>query len=171
MYYIYHIPGIKIGCTTKHPEERAKQQGYIDYEILEEHFDIYVASDRELELQKKYNYPVDDTPFYKTYQLTLSGKTSKGGKTSGNKLKELGIGAMSFKVRSEAGKIGGKISANITMASGRWDQYQTKEYKSLAGKKGGKVSMSIEKTCPYCNRCIKGPSYYVHEKVCKLKIK
>lgn len=53
-YYIYHIPGVKIGCTVE-PERRVKRnQQYDYYEILEEHTCIDTASKRELELQKEY---------------------------------------------------------------------------------------------------------------------
>ena len=66
MYYIYHIPGKKIGCT-KNPNNRTRQQGAKNYEILETHTDIHIASQREIELQKqlahfvlkKMNYDLD----------------------------------------------------------------------------------------------------------------
>ena len=62
-YYIYHIPGVKIGCTNQ-IEQRIKDQGFNDYELLETHTDIYKASDREQELQKEYGYTVDRAPYY-----------------------------------------------------------------------------------------------------------
>jgi len=75
MYYIYHIPDYvwkngrigKIGASTQ-PEIRVKKQGYTDYEILEEHSCIYKVSDRELELQKQYGYPIDSIPYYQSRQ-------------------------------------------------------------------------------------------------------
>jgi len=54
MYYIYHIPNVKIG-VSKHPKRRVREQGYSEYEILETHTDIDLVSKRETELQKKYN--------------------------------------------------------------------------------------------------------------------
>lgn len=66
MYYIYHIKGVKIGCS-KNPKRRVAAQGYKDYEILEVHNDIDVADKREIELQKQYNYPNDKS----TYKETL----------------------------------------------------------------------------------------------------
>jgi hypothetical protein len=39
MYYIYHIPGIKIGCSEE-PAIRVDKQEYTSYTILEEHTDI-----------------------------------------------------------------------------------------------------------------------------------
>ena len=67
MYYIYHIPGVKIGCS-KEPEKRIADQGYTDYEILEQHEDIFVASDREIELQKEHGYRVDRNPYWQSLQ-------------------------------------------------------------------------------------------------------
>ena len=55
MYYIYHIKGIKIGCS-KRPKQRVKEQGYSEYELLEQHSDIELASKREIELQNEYGY-------------------------------------------------------------------------------------------------------------------
>ena len=76
MYYIYHIKGVKIGVSTE-PQIRVKNQGYIDFEILEEHTDINLVSNRETELQKEYGYRVDRVPYKisskqtKPYTLTL----------------------------------------------------------------------------------------------------
>ena len=58
MYYIYHIPGVKIGCSTE-PKARVEKQGYSNFDILETHSDIDIASERELELQKQYGYKTD----------------------------------------------------------------------------------------------------------------
>jgi hypothetical protein len=80
MYYIYHIPGIKIGCSND-ANRRVKEQGYNNFEILEEHMDIYVASDREIELQKQYGYRVDTIPYHHSYKMQKLG-CSIGGKIS-----------------------------------------------------------------------------------------
>jgi hypothetical protein len=63
MYYIYHVPGIKIGCT-ENPDSRPKNQGYFEYQLLEAYENIYEASDREIYLQKLMGYPVDAVPYY-----------------------------------------------------------------------------------------------------------
>ena len=89
VYYIYHIPTFihkngrigKIGCTEEvDAKVRVNKQGYTDYEILETHTDIMVASDREIQLQKEYGYPVDTIPYYKSADKR---KNSKGGKIQG----------------------------------------------------------------------------------------
>jgi NTP pyrophosphatase (non-canonical NTP hydrolase) len=62
-YYLYHIPGKKIG-VTKFPVSRIEhQQGYgpDEYVILEESEDIDYISKREIELQKSHGYRVDET--------------------------------------------------------------------------------------------------------------
>ena len=62
-YYLYHIPGKKIG-VTKFPVSRIEhQQGYgpDEYVILEESEDIDYISKREIELQKSHRYRVDET--------------------------------------------------------------------------------------------------------------
>ena len=58
MYYIYHIPGIKIGCTQHYPQ-RCIDQGFEDYELLESYDDGWLAGDVELKLQKEYGYTID----------------------------------------------------------------------------------------------------------------
>lgn len=67
MYTIYHIQGVKIGCSTR-PQERVQEQGYVNFEVLEEHEDIYVASEREQELQRQYGYRVDTSPYWSSVQ-------------------------------------------------------------------------------------------------------
>jgi len=61
MYYIYHIPGKKIGVTCDLNNRVTKQQGYeaSEYEVLEQSDDIDWISRMEIELQKSYGYKVD----------------------------------------------------------------------------------------------------------------
>lgn len=84
MYYIYHIPGVKIGCT-KNPKNRIKQQTKGLYEILETHKDINVASIRELELQKQYGYVIDNCDYIKSVKGFTIDKVKKAGKASASK--------------------------------------------------------------------------------------
>jgi hypothetical protein len=81
-YYIYHIPGVKIGCT-KQLKKRIRNQRYTEYEILETHTDIYIASDRERELQKEYGYKMDTSYYWETLiaQKHISNEARvRGGK-------------------------------------------------------------------------------------------
>ena len=61
MYYIYHIPGKKIGVTRNLNNRVTLMQGYKEgeYEVLEQSDDVNYISDREIELQKSYGYKVD----------------------------------------------------------------------------------------------------------------
>ena len=61
-YAIYHIPGKKIGVTNNVKYRVEEQQGYNEgeYEILAMSDDIDYVSHKELELQKKYGYKIDE---------------------------------------------------------------------------------------------------------------
>ena len=61
-YYLYHIPGKKVGVTTNLEERVHKQQGYLpgEYEIIETSDDIEFISIGERIMQKCYGYKVDD---------------------------------------------------------------------------------------------------------------
>jgi len=69
MYYIYHIPGKKIGVTCDLNKRVTEQQGYEphEYEILHTYNEdeIEEVSLHEAYLQKKYGYPVDIVPYNK----------------------------------------------------------------------------------------------------------
>ena len=66
-YYIYHIPGKKIGVTRDLNKRVTEQQGYEphEYEILEETEDIDEASYIERMLQEEFGYRVDEVPYNK----------------------------------------------------------------------------------------------------------
>ena len=61
MYYLYHIPGKKIGVTRDLNNRVTLIQGYKpnEYEVLDQSDDIDYISDKEIELQKSYGYKVD----------------------------------------------------------------------------------------------------------------
>ena len=66
-YYIYHIPGKKIGVTTNLKSRVEDQQGYGpgEYEILARRYDISEAAKYEALYQRMYGYPVDIVPYDK----------------------------------------------------------------------------------------------------------
>ena len=66
-YYLYHIPGKKIGVTTNLEQRVHKQQGYHpgEYEIIETSKDIDFISEGELIMQKWYGYKIDEVPYNK----------------------------------------------------------------------------------------------------------
>ena len=61
MYYLYHIPGKKIGVTRNLNTRVTLTQGYSpdEYEVLDQSDDIDYISEKEIELQKSYGYRVD----------------------------------------------------------------------------------------------------------------
>ena len=61
MYYLYHIPGVKIGVTTNLEERVERQQGYDkgEYEVIMSTEDIDLISKKEISLQKALGYRVD----------------------------------------------------------------------------------------------------------------
>ena len=61
MYYLYHIPGKKIGVTTNLEERVEHQQGYNsgEYEVIMSTEDIDLISKKEISLQKALGYRVD----------------------------------------------------------------------------------------------------------------
>jgi len=64
-YYIYHIPGKKIGVTRDLKHRVEEQQGYNEdeYEILVMSDDIDYVSHKELDLQREHGYRVDEVPY------------------------------------------------------------------------------------------------------------
>ena len=60
-YYLYHIPGKKIGVTRNLEERVHKQQGYNEdeYQILAESKDITEISNLEIQMQKAFGYKLD----------------------------------------------------------------------------------------------------------------
>lgn len=66
-YFIYEVVGVKVGCTCD-LENRLKAYGDKIIKILEVHWDIELASERERDLQSKLGYRVDPTFYWKSYQ-------------------------------------------------------------------------------------------------------
>ena len=64
-YYIYHIPGKKIGVTRDLKHRVEDQQGYgpDEYDIIMKSDNIEYVSEQEIYLQKMYGYRVDETPY------------------------------------------------------------------------------------------------------------
>jgi len=76
-YYLYHIPGKKIGVTRNLNSRVTEQQGYSpdEYEVLDQSNDIDYISSRELELQKSYGYRVDRQKYKDLYINKIKSNT------------------------------------------------------------------------------------------------
>ena len=77
-YKIYHIPGVKIGCTTSIQRRIIEAQGYKpgEYEILFETDNVAEASRVEQELQKDLGYKVDRKPYKDLFKKTMNKHSS-----------------------------------------------------------------------------------------------
>ena len=64
-YYLYHIPGKKIGVTRDLKKRVEEQQGYgpDEYYVIYEDEDIDNISRLEIQLQKQFGYRDDETPY------------------------------------------------------------------------------------------------------------
>jgi NTP pyrophosphatase (non-canonical NTP hydrolase) len=73
MYYLYHIPGKKIGVTCDLNNRVTLVQGYKEgeYEVLEQSEDIDYISDREIELQQSYGYKKDRTLYKNLFKPNM----------------------------------------------------------------------------------------------------
>ena len=71
MYYLYHIPGKKIGVTCNLNKRVTLTQGYNpdEYEVLDQSDDIDYISEKEIELQKSYGYKVDRKKYNELVKL------------------------------------------------------------------------------------------------------
>ena len=116
-YYIYHIPGIKIGCTTD-LAKRMKDQGFTNWEILwQEEGDYefgWIAGEKEIELQKQYGYKVDKS----NYQISRQNRAIWNNDTR-NKI------WLNIKHQSNAGKSSKGISRGLGRKVENTENYRT----------------------------------------------
>ncbi len=82
-YYLYHIPGKKIGVTCNLNNRVTLQQGYLpdEYEVLEVSEDVDYISEKEIQLQKEYGYRVDRQP-YKNLKSKINMKINATEQTT-----------------------------------------------------------------------------------------
>ena len=83
-YKIYHIPGVKIGCTTNIKKRVEKEQGYKpgEYDILYETDDIVEASEAERNLQKELKYKTDIKLYKDLFQKKMNKHSSSQATTT-----------------------------------------------------------------------------------------
>ena len=109
IYYIYHIPGKKIGVTTNLKSRVEDQQGYGpgEYEVLARRHDITQAAKYEAMYQRMYGYPVDIVPYDKL----------NCNKNKLNKMK-VNVTEQTTTFPCPANKLKGRLMDNIGMT---WD--------------------------------------------------
>lgn len=73
-YYLYHIPGKKIGVTRDLNRRVTQTQGYKlgEYEVLESSTDIDYISEKEIELQKSYGYRKDHKLYKNLFKMKIN---------------------------------------------------------------------------------------------------
>tara|TARA_R110002153_G_scaffold158108_4_gene310166 strand:+ start:3969 stop:4751 length:783 start_codon:yes stop_codon:yes gene_type:complete len=83
-YKVYHIPGVKVGCTSNIQKRVVETQGYKagEYEILFESDDIAAASEAERLLQNDLGYKVDRNPYKDLFKKTESKHSSSNATTT-----------------------------------------------------------------------------------------
>lgn len=132
-YYVYHIPGIKIGCTTE-IKKRMKDQEFTNWEILWEEVGNYefgwIAGDKEIELQKEYNYKVDKVHYQISRENRPNGVSHNQAIKNGIRNKE----------------------------NGHWDSIK-KKGQILGGKSIGKANTLKRKICEHCLEDLKFLTY------------
>jgi len=159
MYTIYKgkLPNghWKIGCDMNYPN-RPVSQNMSEYFILEQHSDIMIASEREIELQKEHNVRVDGTPYYMT--KINAAKASKAAKENGNHNWQKGNRVkrtLSPKHQFAFSSAGGKAN------KGKPEPHAIELAKSL----------NKEWTCEVCGKSGKGRGNYVrYHKNCETKL-
>ena len=120
MYYIYHIPGKKIGVTCDLTNRVTKQQGYEadEYEVLLSSDNIDYISNMEIQLQKAHGYKVD-RKLYKNLKPKTNMKINVTEQTTTfpcplNKLKGRLMDNIGMSWDTEHGKL------NVTNKSIKW---------------------------------------------------
>ena len=73
-YYLYHIPGKKIGVTRDLNRRVTQTQGYKpgEYEVLDQSDDIDYISQREIELQQSYGYRKDHKLYKNLFKMKIN---------------------------------------------------------------------------------------------------
>jgi len=105
-YYLYHIPGKKIGVTRDLISRVVDQQGYSldEVEVLEQSTDIDYISDRELELQQSYGYRVDRQKYKDLYINKIKLNTMKINATEQTSTFPVPLSKLKGRLMDEMGK-------------------------------------------------------------------
>lgn len=101
IYYIYHIPGKKVGVTTDLQRRVEQEQGYKEgeYEVIMKSDDISIASELELQLQKTLGYKKDIKPYKELFKTKMKINATEQtstfpcpiGKLKGNLMDNIGL--------------------------------------------------------------------------------
>jgi len=147
MYYIYHIKGVKWGCS-KRLEKRLKQQGYTindTCEIIEES-DLDTAADLEKHLNIKYGYSWRDDQDYRVV---------------------LEAGKQSYKYKKRKGPLNTFTKKDCQL--GGYITGKKKGEKQQIARRNNIAKLNVYHTCPHCGIHTRGVAYFrYHGDKCKL---
>ena len=116
MFYIYHIKGIKIGCTNNLKKRVEKTQGYKDYDILATTDSIKEASKLEIYFQNKLNYKQDKNSYL---QLTIN-------KLKMNKMVHITDRTLTFKGTDDQKLTGYKFPLLVELLNGEHIEFDNR---------------------------------------------
>jgi NTP pyrophosphatase (non-canonical NTP hydrolase) len=116
MFYIYHIKGIKIGCTNDLKRRVEQIQGYKDYEILATTDSIKEASKLEIYFQNKMNYKQDKNSYL---QLTIN-------KLKMNKMVHITERTLTFKGTGDQKLTGYKFPLLVELLNGEHIEFDNR---------------------------------------------
>ena len=131
MYYLYHIPGKKIGVTRDLNRRVTEQQGYFpdEYEVLFSTKDIDIISNMEIKLQKSYGYKVDRQSYKSLIKSNNKMKINVTDQTTTfpmplRKLKDRLADEIGMKIKTPFGEV------EVTKENYKWiaDNSQTSMY-------------------------------------------
>ena len=158
-YYLYHIPGKKIGVTRDLKERVENQQGYNEdeYTVLMESDNIQQIAVAEISMQKAFGYPVDRVPYNKLKCNKMEMKINVTEQTTTfpcpvNKLKGQLMDSIGLEWETEHG------NCKLTIGSIHWIMKNVKE------------SMYNENRCYVYNRAFvrwfdNNDAYVSHDKL------
>ena len=106
IYYLYHIPGKKIGVTRDLNNRVTKQQGYFpdEYEVLDHSTDIDYISKREIELQQSYGYKIDRQLYKNLYMNKIKSETMNINATEQTSTFPVPVSKLKGRLMDEIGK-------------------------------------------------------------------
>lgn len=116
MFYIYHIKGIKIGCTNDLKRRVEQIQGYKEYEILATTDSIKEASKLEIYFQNKLNYKQDKNSYL---QLTIN-------KLKMNKMVHITDRTLTFKGTDDQKLTGYKFPLLVELLNGEHIEFDNR---------------------------------------------
>lgn len=116
MYYIYHIKGVKVGCTNNLKRRVEQIQGYKEYEILATTDSIKEASKLEIYYQNKLNYKQDKNSYL---QLTIN-------KLKMNKMVHITDRTLTFKGTNDKKLTGYKFPLLVELLNGQHIEFDNK---------------------------------------------